>query len=264
MRIALIGCGTLGSYIAKRLQTGVCGDYQVVGVLDTPRPDAAEVLAKELACAVAADIESLLRLSPEVVVEAATRESVWEYGEECLRKGASLVVLSSGALLDTAFLSRLVEQAAKANKKVYVPSGALGGFDVARAAHLGGNLQASLTTRKPPRALAMEKNHATSSQPTTVFSGNAVDGIERFPKNVNVAASAGLATGGPETLGLTLMVDPSLDSNIHRLELKGDFGQATIEIQARPMPENPKSSALAALSVLALLARISSPLEIGG
>lgn len=264
MRIALFGCGTLGSYIAKRLKAGVSGDCQVVGVLDVPRPEAAEVLAKEIECAVAADIESLLQLSPEVVVEAATRESVWEFGEECLKKGASLVVLSSGALLDAAFRSRLVEQAKKAKKKIYVPSGALGGFDVARAAYLGGNLRACLTTRKPPRALAMEKDQGTSAEPTTVFSGNAIDGIELFPKNVNVAASAGLATGGPEGLSLTLMADPSLDSNIHRLELEGEFGKATVEIQARPMPENPKSSALAALSVLALLARISSPLEIGG
>ena len=61
-----------------------------------------------------------------------------------------------------------------------------------------------------------------------------------------------------------MMADPSLDSNVHRLELKGDFGEATVEIRARPMPDNPKSSALAAFSVLALLSRISSPLEIGG
>jgi len=234
----------------------------MVSVLDTHRPDAAEGLARELACVAAADIDSLLQRSPDLVVEAATRESVWEFGEECLRKGASLAVLSSGALLDAGFRSRLVALAAKADKKIYVPSGALGGFDVARAARLGGNLRASLTTRKPPRALAMDADHLAG--PQEVFSGNAVDGIARFPKNVNVAASATLATSGPEALGLTLIADPSLDSNIHRLELKGDFGEATVEIRARPMPNNPKSSALAALSVLALLSRISSPLEIGG
>jgi aspartate dehydrogenase len=102
------------------------------------------------------------------------------------------------------------------------------------------------------------------SAPREVFSGNAIDGIARFPKNVNVAATASLATGGPEALSLTLMADPSLDSNVHRLELEGDFGKAAVEIQAKPSPQNPKSSALAALSVLALLARISSPLEIVG
>jgi len=234
----------------------------MVSVLDTPRPDVADKLAKELGCVAAADIHSLLEPSPDVVVEAANRESVWDYGEECLKRRASLVILSSGALLDADFRSRLVALAAKAKKKIYVPSGALGGLDVARAAQLGGNLQASLTTRKPPRALAMDADHLTD--PQQVFSGNAVDGIARFPKNVNVAASASLATSGPEDLGLTLMADPSLESNIHRLELKGDFGEATVEIRARPMPNNPKSSALAALSVLALLARISSPLEIGG
>lgn len=262
MRIALIGCGTLGSYIARAVHDGVAGDQHLVSVLDAPRPAAADELARELGCVAAADIDSLLQPSPDLVVEAATRESVWELGEPCLEKGASLVVLSSGALLDADFRFRLVALAGKAGRKIYVPSGALGGLDVARAAKLGGHLRASLATRKPPRALAMDAGHLAG--PREVFSGNAVDGIARFPKNVNVAASASLATSGPEALGLTLMADPGLDSNIHRLELKGDFGVATVEIQARPMPNNPRSSALAALSVLALLSRISSPLEIGG
>jgi aspartate dehydrogenase len=241
---------------------GVAGDQQMVGVLDTPLANAARQLAGELGCVAATDIHSLLQNSPDVVVEAANRESVWEYGEDCLKSGASLVVLSSGALLDDAFRSRIVALASKVKKKIYVPSGALGGFDVARAAGFGGNLQASLRTRKPPRALAMDAGQMTG--PQQVFSGNAAEGIERFPKNVNVAATASLATGGPGALSLVLMADPSLGSNIHRLELQGDFGEATVEIKARPMPDNPKSSALAALSVLALLARISSPLEIGG
>jgi aspartate dehydrogenase len=262
MRIALIGCGTLGSYIARAVHKGVAGDHQMVSVLNTPRSDGAGKLARELGCAAAADIDSLLQPSPDLVVEAATREAVWEFGEECVRKGSSLIVLSSGAMLDAEFRSRLVAVARQAGRKIYLPSGALGGLDLARAAQLGGNLQASLTTRKPPRALDMDAVELTDFQ--EVFSGSAVDGIARFPKNVNVAASASLATSGPEALGLTLTADPSLDSNVHRLELKGDFGEATVEIRARPMPHNPKSSALAALSVLALLSRISSPLEIGG
>lgn len=50
-------------------------------------------------------------------------------------------------------------------------------------------------------------------------------------------------------------------SNKHRIELAGDTVQVTVEIESTPSEENPKSSTLAAYSVIALLRNMVSPIS---
>jgi len=267
-KIAIIGCGAIGAYVARNIQAGVAGRYELVGVLDIPRPQAAKKLGDELRCMACKDLKALLREKPDIVIEAATREAVWAFGEECLKKGASLVIISSGALLDNEFRKRLTQTASGVRKKVYVPSGALGGLDVARAASILGKAQAILVTRKPPATLTGAPHLAGRDlrnlrETEKVFDGPVAEGVSGFPQNVNVAASLSLAMGGTEAVKLAIIADPSLSSNVHRVEFAGEFGQAFVEMQGNPMPDNPKTSDLAAMSILALLKRIQDPLEIG-
>jgi aspartate dehydrogenase len=267
-RIAIIGCGAIGAYVAKNIRAGVAGRYELAGVLDVPRPEAAKKLADESGCRACKDLKALLRQRPDIVIEAATREAVWTFGEECLKKGASLTILSSGALLDDEFRKRLTETAGKMKKKVYVPSGALGGLDIARAASVLGKAQAVLVTRKPPAALAGAPHLAGRDlqnlrEAEKVFDGPVTEGVSGFPQNVNVAASLSLAMGSTDAVKLAIVADPSLISNVHRVEFSGEFGRAYVEMQGNAMPDNPKTSALAAMSILALLKRIQDPLEVG-
>ena len=267
-KIAIIGCGAIGAYVARNIQAGVAGRYELVGVLDIPRPQAAKKLGDELGCRACKDLKALLREKPDIVIEAATREAVWAFGEECLKKGASLVIISSGALLDNEFRKSLTQTASRVRKKVYVPSGALGGLDVARAASILGKAQAILVTRKPPATLTgaphlAGRNLRNLREAEKVFDGPVTEGVSGFPQNVNVAASLSLAMGGTEAVKLAIIADPSLSSNVHRVEFAGEFGRAFVEMQGNPMPDNPKTSALAAMSILALLKRIQDPLEIG-
>jgi aspartate dehydrogenase len=267
-KIAIIGCGAIGTYVARNIQAGVAGRYELVGVLDIPRPQAAKKLGDEMGCKACKDLKALLRQKPDIVIEAATREAVWAFGEECLKKGASLAILSSGALLDDEFRKRLAEIAGRMRKKVYVPSGALGGLDIARAASILGKAQAQLVTRKPPATLTGAPHLAGRDlrnlrEAEKVFDGPVAEGVSGFPQNVNVAASLSLAMGGTEAVKLAIIADPSLSSNVHRVEFAGEFGRAFVEMQGNPMPDNPKTSALAAMSILALLKRIQDPLEIG-
>ena len=47
-----------------------------------------------------------------------------------------------------------------------------------------------------------------------------------------------------------LIADPNIDQNIHELVAIGEFGQFSFEIRGHALPDNPKSSALAAMSVV--------------
>ena len=90
-----------------------------------------------------------------------------------------------------------------------------------------------------------------------IFSGNARDAIAAFPKNVNVAVAAAFASCGMQDTTVEVHCRPGLALNTHRVELEGDFGRAAIEVASRPSADNPRSSALAADSVVACLQNLA-------
>ena len=48
-----------------------------------------------------------------------------------------------------------------------------------------------------------------------------------------------------------LIADPSADANIHEVHAEGAFGRFSFEVRGNPLPDNPRSSALAAMSAVA-------------
>lgn len=87
--------------------------------------------------------------------------------------------------------------------------------------------------------------------------------MKKFPKNVNVAAALSLAGLGPERTTVCVVADPHIDRNIHEVKVKGAFGAFKIRLANNPSPQNPKTSYLACLSVVSLLKKILSPVQIG-
>lgn len=83
-----------------------------------------------------------------------------------------------------------------------------------------------------------------------VFEGNARDAALQFPKNANVAATIALGGIGFEKTQVRIIADPTLTQNVHVLEAAGTFGSLEMTIAGRPLPENPKSSSLTAMSLL--------------
>ena len=65
-----------------------------------------------------------------------------------------------------------------------------------------------------------------------------------------MAATIALAGVGFEATECSLNADPAAPGNVHLIEAEGDFGELRIEVQGKPLAENPKTSTLAALSVL--------------
>jgi aspartate dehydrogenase len=56
-----------------------------------------------------------------------------------------------------------------------------------------------------------------------------------------------------------LIADPTISTNIHEITAAGAFGEFTFTISGNSLPDNPRSSALAAMSVIANLAERLKP-----
>ena len=83
-----------------------------------------------------------------------------------------------------------------------------------------------------------------------------------FPKNANIAATTALAGIGFEETEVELVADPAVTQNVHRIRAEGVFGSMETEIKANPSPDNPKTSHMAALSIMRVLENAASSIVI--
>jgi aspartate dehydrogenase len=126
-----------------------------------------------------------------------------------------------------------------------------------------------MVTRKPPRSLAgapyLEANGISVeglNGPKCVFCGNARDAAAGFPANVNVAAALSLAGIGPDRTIMEIWADPTVDRNCHVIEIDSDSARFKLSIENIPS-ENPRTGRITALSVLAALRKLQSPMRVG-
>ncbi len=259
-----MGYGNLGRIISRGVVDGLAGRYLLTAVYDVD-PDAADALAAECQCESCRSLEGLLAGRPDYVVEATAPQALMSAAVPVLEAGSDLLVLSIGAFADAAFLDEVRLSAERIGRKVYIVSGAIGGFDVMQAAKLAGPLTARIANVKNPRALDgapyLRDRNLPDDETVTVFTGNARAAIEAFPKNVNVAVALALATVGADETAVEVISDPGRQLNTHRITLEGTFGRACLEIESAPTPDNPRSSAIAAYSVLAKLKNLDSSIS---
>ena len=106
-------------------------------------------------------------------------------------------------------------------------------------------------------------NLADIGAPTRIFAGHALEAAEAFPANVNVAATLALASRlDPVKVQVEAWADPAVKSNCHEITVENAQSRLNFKIENVPSPQNPKSSALTALSVIALLRRQTARLSI--
>lgn len=185
-----------------------------------------------------------------LVVEAAGHEALAEYGEAILRQGSDLLVASIGALADPDLYDRLALAAGgpgSGQGRMLLPAGALGGIDALAAAREGGLSRVRYTARKPASSIAHDQSLSVE---TILLEGNAREAALAFPKSSNVAATVALAGLGFERTEVRIIADPAVTANIHVVEVEGTFGRFTFSIEGRPLPDNPRSSSLTAMSLL--------------
>lgn len=266
MRIGLIGCGSIGSVIAEHIAAKKL-NASLACVYDADGARAAAFAKKYKTQSV--PFKKMLSSQADLVVEAASPAAARECVPKALAAGKSVMLMSTGALVDSKLLARINSIAKRKKARVYIPSGAIVGLDGIKSA--GGELErVTIRTTKSPASLAGAPFFKNSKvrlekirKPTLIFNGSAEEAVKLFPFNVNVAASLSLVGLGARRTRVQIVVDPNIKSNIHEIFAEGKFGKITTRAENVPSPQNPKTSYLAALSAIALLRKISDPLQVG-
>lgn len=252
LKIALIGNGAIAKLVtqfcAARAHT-----LHIVGALGL-QSDVTSVGTHPVVYTLA----DLLALKPEIVVECAGHSAVEAYAAPVLDAGIDLVIVSTGSLADQKLYDLVKAASDRSSAQVKLPAGALAGVDALASGKLAGLTKVTLKSSKPPKAwkgTPAEKTHNLDAitERTVIFSGTARDAALTFPKNANVAATAALAGIGFEKTIVQLVADPGVTQNVHRLEAEGAFGSMQLEIQNNPSPDNPKTSHMAALSLMRII-----------
>jgi aspartate dehydrogenase len=261
LKIGIVGCGAIGRQLAKALAAGKIPAARLLGVCDC-EPSRAVALAKALKPKPKVMGLAELARDCDLLIETASMAALPEVATMALSRKRDLLALSVGALIgDTDWFAKF----AKAGCRLYHPSGAVAGLDGLRAAAvLGGLKSVTLTTRKPCNGLAgapyfktKKLDPMTLKQPTVIFSGSARRAVKGFPQNINVAAAVSLAGLGPDKTRVQIIADPAARRNSHTIAARGTFGALTTTTENFPSEDNPKTSVLAGLSALALIAELA-------
>jgi aspartate dehydrogenase len=270
MRTALLGAGTIARLVLQHLRHGDLPGIEVVGIGGRSTASRGAALAAAHALPFVVGGGALLALRPQVVVEAASHEAVREHLVSFLEAGASVVVLSAGALADDRLREAAETAARRSGAQLYVPSGGIGGLDALKAACVAGVEEVAIQVAKPPRAWkgipfveALGIDLDGMRQACTLYKGAAREGVPHFPQNVNIAAVLSLAGIGFDRTQLEVVADPALTHNTHTIRVAGRSGRFTVVLENVPAPDNPKTAWLACYSVLAALRSMAAGVRYG-
>ncbi len=267
MKVGIIGCGFIGSTLAKTIET--MEEIDKVYLLDNSINHAEDLAASLAKAEPISDIRKLINFV-DLVIEAASQDAVKRYAPLVLEKGKDMMIMSVGAFVNDKLWRSLKKLAKTNNCRIYLPSGAICGLDGLESSRIANIDKVTLITTKPPKGLKNVRyitkqgiNIESIKKPLTVFNGTAKDAVKYFPKNVNVAASVSLAGIGFKKTEVKIIADPAATRNMHKIIVKGRFGEFQCEIKNIPSMTNPKTSYLAALSAIATLKKIVSGVWIG-
>ncbi|MEQ8602064.1 MAG: aspartate dehydrogenase [Marivibrio sp.] len=265
LRLLLIGYGPIAAYAAEKLAQE--DRVTLAGVMARPgREDAARALLGGRG-EVWTSVEGVPHGAVDLAADCAGHAGLQAHGPALLARGVDLVSLSVGALADDGLAKALEEAAREGGAQIELAPGAIGGLDALTAAAVGGLDSVAYTARKPPagwRGTPAEEDLDLDAlrEPRAHFRGPAREAARRYPKNANVAAAVALAGLGLDRTEAVLIADPTLDGNRHEVTAEGAFGRLSLTLDGRTLPDNPKSSALAAMSLVRTLRRRVAPVTL--
>ncbi|MDA0999978.1 MAG: aspartate dehydrogenase [bacterium] len=264
MKLGIVGLGVIGRAVVRAADEGKI-DVEIPVATTLPDPTLPAFLSGLKNPPKMTDLDGVAE-GADIVLEAAQSSAVESICRAVLPRGKDVIVNSVGALLER---PDLVELARANGAKIRIPSGAMIGLDGLKGASMGRVDAVTMTTRKAPKSLRGAPfllQHKIDVdeivEPTVIFEGSPIDACRGFPANVNVSAAVSMAGIGPVRTKMRIICDPTVDRNIHELEVEGEFGSFYVRVENVPS-ENHRTAVLAYLSDLALLRRDGQALVLG-
>lgn len=257
LNIVLIGHGAIAGYVVDQILPVYGINITALICRESSLGKAREFAGKRFPV-----FTSVEQLDPgsDLLVDCAGHQGLSCHAPAALKNGIDVISISTGALAQPDLADELEKSAQAGDATIKFLSGAVGGIDALTSASTGELKQVVYTGRKPPRGWAgspaEEKCDLNNlDKPFEHFAGTAREAARLYPKNANVAATIALASVGLDNVMVKLIADPNVEKNIHEVEASGSFGNLSIRIEGNPLPGNPKSSALAAMSIVGELKR---------
>jgi aspartate dehydrogenase len=265
-KIGILGCGTIGSFLAQRIEKDFKNQAKIVGLCDIDVTKA-RLLASKLSGKIPLLPPEKLIDKSDLIIESTSSEVCPRLCKKTIENGKDIMVMSVGGLIGN---MKLFSLAKRKKCKIILPSGAICGLDGVKSAGIGGIKKVTLTTRKPPQGLkgapyVVQKKIDLDSitDERVIFEGTAEEAVRGFPKNVNVSAMLSIVGVGPKKTKVRIITAPEYTVNSHEIEVEGAFGKLVSRTENVPFPDNPKTSFLAALSAVATLKQLLDDTKIG-
>jgi len=258
MKIGLIGKGAIAHYVSSAVDSR---GHEIGAILLRPERVAPD-----------ADLEvgsvDALPSAPELVIDCAGHQAPATHGPQILTRGMDMITVSLGALADPGTETDLAQAARDGDARLHLASGAIGALDCLSAARIGTLTSVTYAGRKPPQGwkgspagLKLDLD-ALSDGAHVHFTGSARAAALDYPRNANVAAAVALAGLGFDNTQVQLIADATITRNVHEVTATGDFGRFHFQISGNSLPGNPRSSALAAMSILSKLDQITQRISL--
>jgi aspartate dehydrogenase len=265
LNIGIVGAGAIGKFLLRELKSDP--GFQIVA-LDEQDSARGTAVLKEL------DLpESILTpldkfpASTDIFIESASQTVAPTVAKFALDRGKIAIIASIGGLDD---LIRYLDIAKKTGGKLILPSGALVGLDALKAIPPDSIKTVFLMSSKPSKTLADTPflvkqgiDTTTFQIPTLVFEGTAREATKAFPKSANVAAALAFASVGLDNVHVEMWADPESDKNRHTIKVESGHGVFISAVANEPFEENPRTSKLAAYSILAAVRGLSKSIIVG-
>lgn len=253
-KVGIAGLGAIGSAVARALVKGINGlelsaasDLAPTDEFDIPYVSFDELVER---C--------------DIIIECLPPKAVPEIAIKAIKAQKTLVLISSCALI---IYPEILDTHKSLHSRIIVPSGALTGIDGVKALKKLGIKKSIIASNKKPSGFTgapyvdkMGIDLAQIKTRTKIFEGNAIEAAKGFPANVNVAATLSLAGIGAENTMVEIWADPKATGNSHAIEVTGEFSTMKCSVENMPDPANPKSSMLAAQSIIAVLEDMNAAL----
>lgn len=268
LKIGIVGCGAIGSSLAKAVIGGFPGRAQLISLFDAEIEKAYQLANKlnnqKLAVL---NLDELINKA-DLVIEATKADFALDIARKTIQAARDIMIMSVGGIIE--HYKELGVLASEKGVSLFIPSGAICGIDGLKAANCAKITKVVLTTKKPPQAflgsayvLKRKIRLDNLVEDTVIFEGDAFSAIRAFPQNVNVAATISMAGIGPENTIVRIVASPFVTKNIHKIEIESDSGVISAQTENVIHADNPKTSYLAVLSAIAALKRILEPIKIG-